>query len=171
ISCSKELKSISSEEFEIMCAKHLLWLYDEGGEQADFTNCNLSDLDLTRRNLNNALFTGARLYGISLDDTQLCFADFTGADLRDCSLRGITADEIVMKNAVAYNCDFTDAVMMHGNFAGSDLTGSKFANTILQNACFDHAKTPKDLFARADEEHFSMNEQDWDESSGPVLSM
>ena len=171
ISSPKELKSISSEQFEIICAKHLLWLYDEGGEQADFANCDLSGLDLTRRNLNNALFTGARLYGASLDSSQLCFADFTGADLRDCSLRGITADEIVMKNAVVYNCDFSAAVLMHGNFTGSDLTGSKFLNTILQNACFDSAKIPKDLLVKAEAEHFSMNEQEWDESSGPVLSM
>lgn len=166
-----ELRRISPEQFEIMCAKHLLWLYDESGEQADFSGCDLSDVDLRHKKLNNALFVGARLYSVPMDGAELCFTDFTGADMRNCSLRNITADEIVMKNAVAYTCDFTNAVMMHGNFTGADLTGSTVVGSFMQNSCFDSAQMPKELLLQAYVEHYSMNEQEWDESSGPVLSM
>lgn len=167
----RELKTISPEQLDIISAKHLLWLYDEGGEQADFTNCDLSALDLRHRNLNSALFVGARLYGAALDDAQLCFADFTGADLRDCSLRGITADEIVFKNAAAQNCDFTGAMLMHGNFTGTDLSTAMITNAVFRCSCFDSARIPVELLMRGNPEHYSINEQEWDAASSPVQSM
>lgn len=51
----KEYRHLTEEQINVMCAKHLLWLYDEGGEQADFSDCDLSDVDLSHRNLNNAV--------------------------------------------------------------------------------------------------------------------
>ena len=32
----ENLRRLNSEEVEIICAKHILWLHDAGGEQADF---------------------------------------------------------------------------------------------------------------------------------------
>ena len=81
----KKYRHLTEEQINVMCAKHLLWLYNEGGEPADFSDCDLSDVDLSHRNLNNAVFAGARLCGTVLQETALYFADFTGAHM-DLSL-------------------------------------------------------------------------------------
>lgn len=167
----KEYRKLTEEQINIMCAKHLLWLYDEGGEQADFSDCDLSDVDLSHRNLNNAVFVGARLYGTTLQETELCFADFTGAHMNGCNARNITADEAIFKDAIIRDCDFFGALMMHCNFSGADLTGTTMKNARMQDACFDGTKVPDSVFEQADVRNYSTDEQDWSESSDPVLSM
>lgn len=167
----EELRVISTEEFEIMCAKHLLWIYNESGEQADFSGCDLSGLNLAHRNLNSALFVGARLNDLSLEGAELCFSDFTDAKICNCNCRNVTADEIIFKNAVAYNCDFGGACLVHGNFTGSDIKTSNFANAFLHNSCFDGADLPKYLDIRLKEVKCSFNEQEWEEGAAPVPSL
>lgn len=167
----KEYRHLTEEQINVMCAKHLLWLYDEGGEQADFSDCALTDINLSHRNLNNAVFAGAKLCGTALQETELCFADFTGAHMDGCNARNITADEAIFKDAVIRNCDFSGALMMHCNFSGADLTGTTMKNARMQNACFDRAKVPDSVFEQADVRNYSTDEQDWSEPSDPVLSM
>lgn len=167
----KEYRKLTEEQINIMCAKHLLWLYDEGDEQADFSDCDLSDVDLSHRNLNNAVFVGARLYGTTLQETEVCFADFIGAHMNGCNARNITADEAIFKDAVIRDCDFSGALMMHCNFSGADLTGTTMKDARMQNACFDRTKVPDSVFEQADVRNYSTNEQDWSEPSNPVLSM
>ena len=167
----KEYRPLSQEQADIMCAKHILWLNDAGGEQADFSGYELSDLNLSHRNLNSALFNGAFLYGTSFQESYLCFADFSGAEIQNCNARNIAADEAVFKNAVVRNCDFSGAFMEHCNFSGADLTGTAVNNARMQNACIDGATVPDTVFEQADFRNYSTDEQDWSEPSDPVLSM
>ena len=167
----KKYRHLTEEQINVMCAKHLLWLYNEGGEPADFSDCDLSDVDLSHRNLNNAVFAGARLCGTVLQETALYFADFTGAHMDGCNARNIIADEAIFKDAVIRNCDFYGALMMHCNFSGADLTGTTMKNARMQDACFDRTKLPDSVFEQADVRNYSTDEQDWSEHSDPVLSM
>ena len=75
----KELPRLSQEDADVICAKHVLWLHDAGGEQADFSGYDLSGLNLSHRNLNSAIFAGTRMYETNLAQTELCFSDFTEA--------------------------------------------------------------------------------------------
>lgn len=167
----KEYRPLSQEQADIICAKHILWLYDAGGEQADFSGYELSDLNLSHRNLNSALFNGALLSGTSFQESYLCFADFTGAKIENCNAKNIAADEAVFKNAVVRNCNFSGAFMEHCNFSGADLTGTTVKNARMQNACIDGATVPDTVFEQADFRNYSTDEQDWSEPSDPVLSM
>lgn len=167
----KEYRSLSQERADIMCAKHILWLHDAGGEQADFSDCELANLDLSHRDLNNALFHRAFLYGTSLQGSYLCFADFSGAEIENCNAKNIAADEAVFKNTVVRNCDFSGAFMEHCNFSGADLTGTAVKNARMQNACIDGATVPDIVFEQADFRNYSTDEQDWSKTSDPVLSM
>lgn len=54
------LRALTQTEVDIICALHTLWLNNAGGEQADFTDCLLQDINLTSRNLNYAVFTGGK---------------------------------------------------------------------------------------------------------------
>ena len=83
----KELPRLSQEDADVICAKHVLWLHDAGGEQADFSGYDLSGLNLSHRNLNSAIFAGTRMYETNLAQTELCFSDFTEATLFSCDLK------------------------------------------------------------------------------------
>ena len=89
----KELPRLSQEDADVICAKHVLWLHDAGGEQADFSGYDLSGLNLSHRNLNSAIFAGTRMYETNLAQAELCFSDFTDATLFSCDLKGVTAEE------------------------------------------------------------------------------
>lgn len=167
----KEYRQLTAEQFQVMYAKHLLWLHDEGGEQADFTDCDLSDFDISHKTLNSAIFAGARIHSTSMADTELCFCDFTGADIYDCDMQNITADEVCFKDAKLCDCRLDGAVMCHGNFAGTDFAGSSLKNVHMPNSCLDGTMVAASALDTADIRNYSTDEQDWSSTSDPVLSM
>jgi len=71
-----------------------------GGKVADFSNQNLSDLDLTGFNLKNANLSGAYLRGANLAGQDLSGANLHGASLKQAKVSGclfpddIPAEEI-----------------------------------------------------------------------------
>ncbi|MDR1045000.1 MAG: pentapeptide repeat-containing protein [Candidatus Adiutrix sp.] len=70
------------------------------GREADFSNQNLSDLDLTGFNLKNANLSGAYLRGANLGGQDLSGANLHGASLKQARVSGclfppeISAEEI-----------------------------------------------------------------------------
>lgn len=82
----ENLRRLNSEEVEIICAKHILWLHDTGGEQADFSNCLIKDLNLSGKNLINAVFDGAKFVNTDLRRASLCFTLFNGTRFQNSSL-------------------------------------------------------------------------------------
>ena len=71
-----------------------------GGQVADFSNQNLSDLDLTGFNLKNANLSGAYLRGANLGGQDLSGANLHGASLKQAKISGclfppdLSAEEI-----------------------------------------------------------------------------
>lgn len=171
IPAEREYRHLTEEQVQVACAKHLLWLYDEGGEQADFSGCDLSGMDLSKQKLNSAIFAETKLSSMRLTEAELCFADFTGAVLSDCDAKNISADEAVFKNAVLLDCDLSGARMEHCNFTGADLTGTTLYNVRMQGACLDGTTIPDCAYEQADLRNFSMDEQDWSDYSGHALSL
>ena len=171
IPAERAYRHLTEEQVQVACAKHLLWLYDEGGEQADFSGCDLSGMDLSKQKLNSAIFAETKLSSTRLTEAELCFADFTGAVLSDCDAQNISADEAEFKNAVLLDCDLSGARMEHCNFTGADLTGTALYNVRMQGACLDGATIPDCAYEQADLRNFSMDEQDWSDHSGYALSL
>ena len=48
------VRNISQKELDVICANHVLWLNEAGGEQADLSNCVLKGLFLRGRDLSHA---------------------------------------------------------------------------------------------------------------------
>lgn len=167
----KELPRLTQEDVDILCAKHVLWLHDAGGAQADFSGYDLSGLDLSHRNLNNAIFTGARMYETNLAQAELCFSDFTDATLFSCELRGITAEEASFKKAVVDGCTFRGAIFTHSNFSGALFQNCRVEYSDWTNCCIDGTVFQRTHMGQAKMIHVSEDEQDWSQDSGPALSM
>lgn len=167
----KELPRLSQEDADVICAKHVLWLHDAGGEQADFSGYDLSGLDLSHRNLNSAIFAGTRMYETSLAQAELCFSDFTDATLFFCDLKGVTAEETCFKKMVADGCTFRGAIFTHSNFSGALIQSCRMEQTDWTNCCTDSTVFHQTPMGQAKMNHVSDNEQDWSQDSRPALSM
>ena len=165
----KELPRLSQEDADVLCAKHVLWLHDAGGEQADFSGYDLSGLDLSHRNLNNAIFAGTRMYETNLAQAELCFSDFTDATLFVCDLRDVSAEEACFKKMVADGCTFRGASFTHSNFSGALIQNCRMEQTDWKNCCMDSTVFHQTPMGQANMDHVSEDEQDWSQDS--ALSM
>lgn len=116
-----DLIPLSQQEFEIMCAKHKLWLLDSGGEQADFSGRLLRKLDMTRISLDNAIFKGAKLTDCEMTYSTMKNANFDGTKIYNCRYNWIVA---------------TDASFRGTKFLGSDLANTKLNRSNLCEAVF-----------------------------------
>lgn len=147
-------KIITQEEAEIMCAKHLLWLYDQtDGKQANFTNCDLKDINLSYRNLNNAIFKNAKIENTDFKYSEICFSDFSNSKIKNCNFKCCSGDEAIFKEAEIVNCDFTNAYMMNCNITDTKMIDNIIKNTNIENSYIEN------------------EEQEQIEESGPALSM
>jgi hypothetical protein len=129
----QELRVLLDEDLKVACAKHLLWLYDAGGEQANFSNCEFLGVDFSGMELNSAVFDGAVFKSCTFHDASLCFTSMKGCTFIGCGCRDMTAEEAVFRNAVFDHCDLTGAVMTHSDLSGAVLQDSETENASLQN--------------------------------------
>ena len=120
-----------------MCAKHVLWLHDAGGEQADFSKCLLKDLDLSGKNLINAVFDGAKFINTNLRKASLCFSLFNETKFQNCNCIDIVAEESEFKNAECVACNFDGGIFTHSDFTGAKFYDCTIKNGSLQNCCLE----------------------------------
>lgn len=135
---------LNQEQVDVICALHTLWLHGVGGEQADFSDCLLKGINLSSRNLNRAVFAGAKLVDCLLYDAKLNTSIFDGAKIQNCQFI----------NAQAEHCSFRNAFIVMTNM---DATSTKHSN--FTGATISQYSVPKDEpFSLAeDSQGFSMN--------------
>ena len=115
---------MKKEEIEEKIEKHQLWLKNKpGGERADFSNANLSGLDLPQINLSYARFSYTNLTDANLSGSKLNCVDFTGAQLLHANLYDAS-----LTNARLNNAKLTNARLTNVNMSGADLTGTELSN-------------------------------------------
>src|SRR3546814_14355128 len=81
---------------------HESWVASDGksGRRADFSEHNLSGLDLSGRSLATISFANANLKGTNLRGAVLAACDFTDANLRDADLSGSDLRAAVLPGAL-----------------------------------------------------------------------
>lgn len=122
----------------------------------DETNLGRKVLDLGNSNLSNAVFNGARLYGISFMDTNLsnatfacivngetneCFeevnlekASFYDATLKGAFIFGVNLSNAKLRNVDLKSSRIIDTNLDGANFEGADLDGATLIDTNLRGA-------------------------------------
>ena len=133
-----KMRVLTQEDLEIMYAKHILFNYDQGGEQADFSNCRLTGLDMRHMQFNGADFTGALLEDVKMTDAGLCFCVFRDAKLVGCNLNAVVAEEADFCGATFMDCKMRNGIFTHSNFAhtsfqDTDLWMSNFSSCCIEN--------------------------------------
>lgn len=164
-----KLRVLSQEDVDIMCAKHTLWIYDAGGERADFSNCLLSGLDLQHRPLNGANFSGALLERTNLSSAGVCFCSFENAKFVDCQMVGISAEEADFRNASFSGCCARMGHMAHSNFTGAQFENTDLWMADLRNCCVSPESIPEEEAEGINLKGASSDEESW--NSEPTLGM
>lgn len=131
------LKQPTKKEIELMYAKHLLWLQEAGGEQADFSNCLQRELDLSHRNWENAVFENAKLVGVNLQETDLSYSVCNGARFYHCDGTGLRAENSEMKDASFYDCELSSALFLHSNLTKANFTHCSAVDVTFQSCCIE----------------------------------
>lgn len=114
---TSKLRVLTQDDLNIIQAKHTLWVYDQGGEQASFSGCRLSNLDMSGMQLNGADFTGALLERVNMSSSGVCSCVFRDARLIGCNMAGICAEEADFSGAVFEECNLKRGIFTHSNFA------------------------------------------------------
>lgn len=116
----EDFKVLSKEEVDIKIAKHILWLNEEpGGEQADFSDCLVKNMNLSNQNLLNANFANGAFIDCDFSKAQLCFASSDGAAFRYCDFDNAVAEECNFTNSKFTGCDMSNAILTHSDFSNS----------------------------------------------------
>lgn len=133
-------RELTKEDVEIMLAKHMLFLRDAGGERANFSDCVMRDMDLTRAVFNNAIIGNAIFIDCNLTEADLNFASAQGAVFKDCDLSHFYGDEADFSNAKFIGCDLHQALTMHANYTEAEFNGCNVERTLLEGCCLAQAE-------------------------------
>jgi len=150
-------RRISEEKLEIMCAKHFLWLHDQvGGEQADFSNMNLSDHDFMFKRLDEAIFRNTILYNVEMRDGSFTGCDFSYADFISANAYASIFD----------NSDFTGSKIKDSNFQRTSMTDCNFKDADFNNSEFNFAALDHSELARAITENANFTQTSMNNCTG-----
>ena len=168
----RDYRKLTPKEVEVMCANHILWLNDAGGEQADFSNCLLNDLDLSHRNLNNAVFNDAKFTNTRLCGTELCFAVLNNAKFYNCDLSDAIAEEAEFKGVECIGSDFSRGTFTHSDFAGARFRDCDLTYVNMQSCCIEGTEFGDLNISSVNMRDCSYDEQEWtEETLGQNISM
>lgn len=150
------MKRISDKRLKEVIKLHQKWLIgEEDGVQADLSNTNLSDKDLAEVNLTKALlkgadlsnsylvganFTGANLNGANLFHSDLRYAHFDCAEVQDTNF----------SDSSAQNTSYNGAILLRANFTRTKLYGADFRSAYCLGANFTEARLTNIIYYGAD---------------------
>lgn len=151
--------TLTQDQLNPILVDHARYAAGKGGKRAVLTHCDLSGLNLIRRNLAEADFSGAALVGTLLAGANLERASLYCADLRDANLlnarliradmRGASFRGAKLANAVLDGADLRAAMMMVMGDAGVSVIdrggdkspiGVDFSGASLKRVSFGSAK-------------------------------
>lgn len=154
-------RKLTQAEVDVMCAKHTLWMHNDGGERADFTDCLLKRIDLSKRELDQAIFTGAKLVDCNLYETRLNGTDFSNAKMYHCRAVHIQAKNSNFKGAFIQMCDLAISNLLHSNFSHTTFLDSDGGHCNMNYCCFEGTSL-KGLYSYgAKMNNVSQNEAAW----------
>jgi len=142
----------SDEDFtniEILCARHVLWLYGGEGEKMDLSGKAFLNIDFSGKDLNGADFENCKFYHCTFVNASLVNCNLQNALFSNCSLYNVTAEEAELQNARFFSCNLAKAFFTHSNFKEAVLkncqtTSSSFMNCCIENIALEETDLPND---------------------------
>lgn len=134
------MRSLTQREADEICAKHELFLKGQpGGEFADFSDCDLSQLNFVGKRLTGANFEGAKLDACNLDRAEVNECNFSYASMNGVYMHETHAVECNFFNAVMSGAKLDNVICFNSDFSMADLSGSSMFAVNLTDCNMDHA--------------------------------
>jgi hypothetical protein len=130
-------KEMTQKEAELQCAYNVLDQYGIGGGQADFSNRLLDGIDLSHKDLTNAVFDGAELEKVNLQGSKVDFVTFYDVKFSNCNCQGLNGENTEFGSAVFEGCNFNDAVLTHSNLSHTKFRNCSFDGAVLKDCCLE----------------------------------
>ena len=162
-----ERREITQEELAMMYGQHILWAEGgEGvGEQAVFSNCLLSGLDMRGMQFNNAIFWDAVFEQMDMQGAGVCFSEFQGAHFINCSMDNLCADEANFRTCSFEGCSLQGAKMLHCNLTQAEFRDTSLDGADLRWSCIDSICVEDDVLALANTKNAVFSECAWIEEA------
>ena len=157
------LKVITQKEFELIYAKHLLWLDNGSGEQADFSNCLLRNLEMSDRWLENMIFDNAKIIDSRMNGANVNASSFKGTRIIKTECMEMTAIDSDFTGAKFSNCDLSRADMTSSNLTKTAFWDCHFYNSVLRESCLEKTKFHRSDMEDCDTTDCVYDEQEWTE--------
>ena len=155
------LKVITQKEFELIYAKYLLWLDNGSGEQADFSNCLLRDLEMSDRWLENMIFDNAKIIDSRMNGVNVNASSFKGTRIIKTECMEMTAIDSDFTGAKFSNCDLSRADMTSSNLTKTAFWDCDLYNTLLRECCLEKTKFHRTDMEDCDTTDCVYDEQEW----------
>ena len=166
-------RALTQEEADIMLAKHILWLNDAGGIQADFSNCLVRGLNLAHKNMMNVAMDNARFVDTDLQGAELNFSVANDTRFENCNLEDVTAEECEFKNTVFSKCKMSGGTYTHSDLSDAVMIECKMEYGSFQNCCTDGTNfCGLDDYAEINMRGCNSDREDWQQDGfDPELTM
>lgn len=155
------LREITQKEFELTYAKHLLWLDNGSGEQADFSNCLLRNIEMSNRWLENAVFDGAKIVDCGLSGANFNDSSFKGARIIKSECIDLSATGTDFSEAKISNCVLTRADISVSNLTKAMFWDCDFYDSVLRKSCLENTKFHRTDIEDCDTTDCVYDEQEW----------
>lgn len=132
-------RELIKDEVDIMLAKHMLFLRDAGGEQANFSGCLLKEMELPHAVFNNVIMADAVFVDCNMSEADMNFVSAHGAKFVRCDLSHMYGDEADFSYAQFTDCDMRQGLTMHANYTGANFNQCNVERLLLKSRCL--AKT------------------------------
>lgn len=140
-----EYRELTKDEVEVICAKHTLWLHGVGGERADFSGCEIRDMDLRCKSLSQAILDGAKFVTCRFEETDMKEVSAQSATFSDCTFFEMDIEDSDLKGARFYNTQFTSTQIARSNLTDVKLQDCSIAAFDVKECCLqgvDYDKIP-----------------------------
>ena len=130
-----QYRELTSEDVDIMLAKHMLYMRDAGGEHANFSGCLIKNKGLSHAVFNGAIISNAAFVDCDFTEADLNFVTAHGTKFINCDMENIYGDEADFSYAQFTNCDMRHALTTHANYTGADFNQCNVERMLLQGCC------------------------------------
>lgn len=127
------VRTLSQKELDVICANHVLWLNDAGGEQADLSNCVLNGLFLRGRDLSHAYCNYTVFDDCNLDSVDFSNAELESARFTNCKMKDMYAVKTNFVDAELESCDLSDATIAECLMMNSTIKNCNLNNNNLSD--------------------------------------
>ena len=136
---STEYRQLTEEDVSVICALHTLWLHNSGGEQADFSGCEIRDVDMRCKPLAQAILDGAKFVNCRFEGNGMKEISAEDTVFSDCSFYDAAIEDSNLKGARFYNTYFTATQITRTNMTDAVMQGCAVSAFGIKESCIQGA--------------------------------